>query len=238
MNILNIAAYLFIDLPIDRLQIWQETFKKEALQGGLKGTVLLSEEGINLFLAGLPLQVRQFQSFLQSYPELNPLSFRETWSLFQPFRRLIVKLKKEIITFGHFEIKPSIKPAPYLEPETLRSWYVQGKEMTILDTRNICEVEMGTFVHSQDLKIKNFRSFPQAATQLPDYMKEKPIVTFCTGGIRCEKAALWLQKEGFKQVYQLKGGILNYFEKCADEYYHGKCFVFDDRNALEPEAIS
>ncbi len=233
-NILNIAAYKFVSLPAGQLSDWRSALKIKANECYLKGTILLSIEGINLFLAGEPDYIQEFQNFLQQqYPQLKNLHYRQSWSDFQPFRRLLVRLKKEIISMGCAQIQPEKQNAPYLHPKILRQWFEQGLPMVVLDTRNDYEVKLGTFDKAMELNIKNFRHFPQAIKQLPPEIKEQPIVTFCTGGIRCEKAALWLQSQGFKNVYQLQGGILNYFAECGEDFFHGKCFVFDDRSTID-----
>lgn len=232
-NILNIAAYRFIALQENILPEWRVILKNKAVDCGLKGTILLSSEGINLFLAGLQENITEFQNFLAEFPELKGLTFRQTWSEHQPFKRLLVRLKKEIISMGQADIQPEQGPAPYIEPQTLRQWYEQGRPMLVLDTRNQYEVECGTFANALSLGLKNFRSFPQAVAQLPPEAQQTPIVTFCTGGIRCEKAALWLKKLGFSEVYQLHGGILNYFEQCGSDYFQGQCFVFDERTTVQ-----
>ncbi len=227
--IINITTYRFVSLLEQQLLDWQRLFKNKALTCGLKGTILLSQEGINLFLAGASENVTIFRDFLQQFPELNDLTYRESWSDHQPFKRLLVRLKKEIISMGRAHIQPENETVPYIEPEILHEWYQQGRKMLVLDTRNQYEVECGTFAEALDLKLKNFRSFPDAAMELPAEARQMPVVTFCTGGIRCEKAALWLHKQGYEQVYQLRGGILNYFEQCGRDYFHGDCFVFDER---------
>lgn len=232
-NILNIAAYKFVDLPVKELVDWRKALKNKASESELKGTILLSEEGINLFLAGTAENIHQFQSFLGQYPLLAGLFYQTTWSETQPFKRLLVKLKKEIISMGYEHIKPARQSAAYLPPTVFKEWLKTGVPMNILDTRNRYEVELGTFQHAKDLKLKHFRHFPRASKQLDYLDKELPLVTFCTGGIRCEKAALWLQQQGFKNVYQLQGGILNYFAECNGEFYQGKCFVFDERVSIE-----
>ena len=232
-NILNIAAYQFISLPSDSLPEWRERLKAKALSCSLKGTILLSTEGINLSMAGSAENITNFQQFLAEWEALNPLSYRETWSDEQPFQRLRVRIKKEIISMGKLEIQPEKKTAPYIEPDTFQQWYEQGRDMMVLDTRNTYEVELGTFKGAVDLNIRHFRHFPDAITKLPESAKDKPMVTFCTGGIRCEKAALWLLENGFKEVYQLKGGILNYFEQCGQGKYQGECFVFDERVTVD-----
>lgn len=228
-DILNIAAYQFISLSAERILALRALFKNHALACELKGTILLSEEGINLFLAGKHEQIAEFQAFLQGFPDFKAFTYRETRSERQPFKRLLVRLKKEIISMGHADIQPEQGTAPYISPQTLKQWYDKGQKMLVLDTRNQYEVEHGTFAQALNLGLKNFRSFPDVVAQLPSEAKQMPVVTFCTGGIRCEKAALWLKKQGYQQVYQLQGGILNYFEQCGRAYFHGHCFVFDER---------
>lgn len=235
MQYLNIAAYKFVTLDETALAQLRAHLKQHALANQLKGTILLSTEGINCFLSGTEENIKQFQQTLEQQTEFNDLTYKNSWSDHQPFTRMLVRLKKEIIPLGKPEIKPEQETAPYLEPQKLKQWYEQHKDMIILDTRNDYEVELGTFDQALDLKLKHFRHFPEALKKLPNDAKDKPIVTFCTGGIRCEKAAQHLINEGFKQVYQLKGGILNYFEQCGGEHYHGECFVFDKRVALDSE---
>lgn len=228
-NILNVAAYRFISLPVSRLPDWQTNLKKQALACELKGTILLSHEGINLFLAGSPENIALFQQFLQEFPQFKDLNFRDTWSQYQPFKRLLVRIKTEIISMGQADIQPEKNRAEYIDPQVLREWYQQERKMLVLDTRNQYEIEYGSFDNALNLGLNNFRSFPNATKQLPAETKEIPVVTFCTGGIRCEKAALWLKKQGYQEVYQLRGGILNYFEQCGRDYFQGDCFVFDER---------
>jgi UPF0176 protein len=231
-NILNIAGYQFVSLSAHQLTEWRISFKERALACSLKGTILLSCEGINLFLAGLPENIAKFRQYLGKYSQFSGINFRETWSETQPFRRLLVRIKKEIISMGCPDIQPEQGKAPYIDPQTLREWYVQKRRMLVLDTRNHYEVECGSFDNAIELGLKNFRSFPEAVAQLPAEAKQLPIVTFCTGGIRCEKAALWLKKQGYPEVYQLQGGILNYFEQCGGDFFHGQCFVFDERSVV------
>lgn len=227
--ILNIAAYRFVSLEKARLPAWQQALKQQAVNAALKGTILLSEEGINFFLAGSAENIAQFKDFLAGFAEFNQLTYRESWSESRPFQRLLVKIKKEIIAMGQPDIQPEKNAAPYIDPHTLREWFAQGRKMLVLDTRNQYEFEYGAFEQAVSLNLKNFRSFPQAAAHLPAVASQVPIVTFCTGGIRCEKAALWLKKQGYHQVYQLQGGILNYFTECGREFFRGDCFVFDER---------
>src|SRR5262249_5606336 len=145
----------------------------------------------------------------------------------QPFRRMLVKVKQEIIAFGVAGIEPGRTTSTKLAPQTLKQWLDEGRPVTLLDTRNDYEVRLGTFENAVTLGIDHFRSFPAAVRELPAAMKQQPIVMFCTGGIRCEKAGPLMEREGFEQVFQLDGGILKYFEECGGEHYDGECFVFD-----------
>ena len=234
LSIINISAYRFVRLPHNLLTELQIKLKEETRRLGLKGTILLSEEGINLFLAGQRESITQFQEHLNSFPAFENLTFKESLSDFQPFKKMFVKIKKEIIPFGIETIRPEVRTAASITPETLKSWFKERPDLVLLDTRNSFEVEFGSFENSLHLELKHFRDFPTAVQKLPDTIKKAPVVTFCTGGIRCEKAAAFLLDAGFDEVYQLEGGILNYFEKCGGDHYDGLCFVFDDRKALTP----
>ncbi len=228
----NIAAYKFVALEPSALPSLRAEMKERALACDLKGTILLSHEGINLFLAGTPENIESYQAFLAAKPAFSGLVYKESLSDTQPFSRMLVRLKKEIISMGHAHVQPEKHTAPHLSPEKLKEWYEQGHEMIVLDTRNDYEIELGTFKGAVDLKIDSFRDFPEAISSLPESAKDKPVVTFCTGGIRCEKAAEYMLQKGYKEVYQLDGGILNYFEKCGGAHYDGECFVFDKRVAV------
>jgi UPF0176 protein len=149
-----------------------------------------------------------------------------------------VKIKPEIITMGQPGIDPARDPAPALEPEVLRTWLDQGRRVVLLDTRNAFEVARGTFVGAEHLGNTSFRGFAAAAAGMPAPGGDVPIVTFCTGGIRCEKAAPLLRQLGHRNVYQLAGGILRYFERAGAAHFRGECFVFDERVALDAELDS
>ncbi len=232
MNITNIAAYKFVTVPEAELPGVRAQLKEAALALKLKGTVLLSTEGINLFLAGSAESVASFKHVLEASPYFAGLSYKESFSHSQPFTRMLVRLKKEIISMGHPEIQPERQTAPHLSPQELRQWYEQGKDMIVLDTRNDYEVRLGSFESALHLNIKSFRDFPKEIERLPEEIKNKAIVSFCTGGVRCEKATQLMLERGFKEVYQLEGGILNYFEQCGGAHYQGECFVFDKRVAI------
>lgn len=232
-SILNIAAYKFVNL--DNLPERRELLKARCIALQLKGTILLAPEGINLFLAGSPKDIAELKAALHDDPAFADLQFKDSFSDHQPFGKLLVKLKKEIIPFGVPEINPAENPAERLSARTLKAWLDEGRDVVLLDTRNAFEVKHGTFADAQDFGIEQFRDFPKAAMQASASLKEKTIVTFCTGGIRCEKAAPYLLQQGFKNVYQLDGGILKYFEECGPAHFNGECFVFDQRVALDAE---
>jgi UPF0176 protein len=209
---------------------------------GLRGTVLLATEGINLFLAGDAQPLRDFLAWLQADTRLAGLPVKESWSHTLPFRRLRVKVKKEIIRMNHPTIRPQAGRAPAVDAQTLRRWLDQGHDdlgrpVVTLDTRNAFEVDQGTFEGAIDWRLAKFSDFPAAAQAHRAQLAGKTVVSFCTGGIRCEKAALYLQEAGLTQVLQLEGGILRYFEEAGGAHYQGRCFVFDERQALDPALL-
>src|SRR5579871_737009 len=230
-SIANIAAYKFASLA--DLKPLRERLFELCKSWGLKGTILLSTEGINLFVAGLRPQIDLLLAELRAIPGLEDLTAKISESAEQPFHRMLVKIKKEIIAFGVEGIDPARKPAPKLSPRELKQWLDEGRPITLLDTRNDYEVKLGSFRNALPIGIKNFRQFPDAVRALPVEMKRTPIVMFCTGGIRCEKAGPFMLNEGFEQVFQLDGGILKYFEECGGEHYDGECFVFDGRVGVD-----
>ncbi len=230
---LNLSAYLFA--PLEGLPAVRERLAEVCREGGLKGTILLATEGINLFVAGERPSVEGLIAAIRAVPGLEGLSPKESESDEQPFNRMLVKIKREIIAFGIPGVDPARRPAPHLPARTLKQWLDEGRPVTLLDTRNDYEIRLGTFKGAVPAGIRHFRDFPQAVSRLPDEWKDRPIVTFCTGGIRCEKAAPFLQQAGFKNVHQLEGGILKYFEECGGAHYEGECFVFDRRVGVDPE---
>jgi UPF0176 protein len=235
LPILNIATYRFFELQHpERLA---KTLKEALEPLHLKGTILLSEEGINLFLAGAPEAISAFQRIIcqAEMPEaLHSLDYKESWSETIPFKRLKVKVKPEIVTFRQPEFKMIQHRAPSVEPKLLKEWLDKDDDVILLDTRNTFEFEHGAFEESVHLGNDDFCAFADAVKALPEDWKKKKIVTFCTGGIRCEKAAPYMQHQGFENVYQLEGGILRYFEQVGRDHYKGGCFVFDERVALDP----
>lgn len=232
-NIVNIAGYRFVDLP-DRDAL-QAPFQKICVELELKGTILLSTEGINFFLAAEQDKIDAFVEYLKKDERFVDIPLKISHSDYQPFRRMNVRLKKEIISLGLDHIKPAEFTGEEITPTEFKEWLDEGKEVIVLDTRNDYECRIGTFENALELDIKSFRDFPQVVSEMSEDLKDKPVVMFCTGGIRCEKASVVMLNAGFTNVKQLKGGILGYFEEVGGAHWNGDCFVFDHRVALNPK---
>jgi predicted sulfurtransferase len=232
-TILNVAFYRFVHL--ESPSSLRPRFKEVGNDLGIKGTILLSQEGINGFLAGSSESIAEFQRFLQSFPEFQGMEYKESWSDSVPFDHLFIKLKKEIISMGRPDIRPAELTGPRLSAAEFKRWMDEGRDALVLDTRNDYEVALGTFEKAEHLGIQHFRQFSEKLKTLPQEAKKRPVVMFCTGGIRCEKATALALKEGFEQVFQLEGGILKYFEECGSSHYRGDCFVFDERRTVNSE---
>ena len=237
-SILNISAYQFVPLP-DAHSL-RELLLQRATALQLKGTILLAEEGINLFLAGSAANVRSFMAQLHTDARFARITPKESWSDRQPFQKMRVKVKNEIIRMNHPTIRPAAGRAPAVSAATVKRWLDQGhddagRRVVTLDTRNAFEVDAGTFAGAIDWRIRKFTEFPQALAAHQAELQGKTVVSFCTGGIRCEKAALLMQEMGLAHVYQLEGGILKYFEEVGGAHYQGNCFVFDERRAVDAE---
>jgi len=236
--ILNISCYLFVSLA-DTAAL-RDRLEARALALDLKGTVLIAEEGINLFLAGPPDAVNAWVDELRADARFAALEPKESWSEVQPFQRLKVKVKAEIIRMNRPTVRPDQAPrAPALAPATLVRWLDQGhdddgREVVLLDTRNGFEVDQGAFDGAIDWRLDKFSDFPAALEAHQAELAGKTVVSYCTGGIRCEKAAMVLQAQGLR-ASQLDGGILKYFEDTGGKHYHGNCFVFDDRRGVNAD---
>ena len=236
MSVLNISAYKFVALH--DIQTLREVLLAQSLGLQLKGTVLLAQEGINLFLAGPAPAVRDFVAQLQQDLRFADLATKESWSATQPFKKLLVKVKREIIRMDHPAIRPALGRAPAVSPETLKRWLDAGvddagRPVVLLDTRNGFEVDQGTFEGAIDWRLSKFSDFPQALLAHQDQLQGKTVVSFCTGGIRCEKAAIFMREHDLPNTYQLDGGILKYFEETGGAHYRGNCFVFDERRTVD-----
>jgi UPF0176 protein len=238
LPVLNIAAYQF--LALGELAVLEDALKQVLAPAGIKGTVLLAHEGINLFLAAPAEPLRAFLGWLRQDPRFAQLQAKESWSRSQPFRKLLVKIKPEIIRMDHPAIQPSSGRAPALSPAVLKRWLDAGHDdnarpVVLLDTRNRYETACGTFKDAIDWQLDKFTQFPAAAQAHLADLAGKTVVSFCTGGIRCEKAAIFMREQGLENVYQLDGGILRYFEEQGAAHYEGGCFVFDERRVVDPD---
>ena len=234
-SILNISAYKFFALS-DAAQ-WRESIRSQAQACRLKGTVLLADEGINLFVAGMAADVAVFLAWLTAHEPLRDLAIKQSWSDAVPFGKLLVKVKPEIIRMNHPTIRPQARRAPAVDAKTLARWLDTGvddagREVVTLDTRNAFEVDHGRFEGAQDWRIEKFSEFPRALAAHRAELEGKTVVSYCTGGIRCEKAALLMAEAGIDNVLQLDGGILKYFEETGGKHFVGDCFVFDERGTL------
>ena len=236
---LNLSAYRFVELP-DAATL-RERLHGLAFAAGLRGTVILAHEGINLFLAGGERALRGWLAQLCEDTRFTALDVKESWSDEQPFGHLRVKVKREIIRMNQPQVQPAAGRAAALDAVTLARWLDrgcddEGREVVMLDTRNAFELEHGAFDGALDWQLKKFSDFPAALAEHRDELKDRTVVTYCTGGIRCEKAALAMRDAGMANVWQLDGGILRYLETMRDApHWHGRCFVFDERESLDPQ---
>ena len=231
-SFVNIAGYRFVDLP-DRDEL-RQPFRNKCESLGLLGTILLSHEGINYFLSGKQDAIDGFLEYLERDERFIDIPLKISYSEACAFRKMNVRLKNEIISMGMDEIIPAEFTGPMISPEEFKQWLDEGKEVTILDTRNDYEIRIGTFENAVDFGLSTFRGFPEAV-QNSSLDKQIPVVMFCTGGIRCEKASVVMLNEGFEDVRQIEGGILGYFEAVGGAHWDGDCFVFDRRVAVDPQ---
>ena len=229
----NIAGYKFQPLEdaADLISLYQN--KCDELK--LKGTMLISKNGINFSLAGTNQAIDKIIFFLEQDIRFLNIPLKVTYSKEQPFRKMKVRLKKEIISLGRKDINPLKLSGEKISPQDLKQLLDSKEEVLVLDTRNEYETRVGKFENAIDLNLDTFRHFPNAIKSLPEEYKDKQIVMYCTGGIRCEKASAVMMKAGFTDVKQLEGGVLDYFKETGGAYWEGDCFVFDERVALDTE---
>lgn len=236
MSVINVSCYKFVTL--DELHALKQALTARCMAVGLKGTILLAPEGINVFLAGERRPIEAFFDGLREDPRFADLQPKKSVSNVTPFKRLRVRIKKEIITMKLPLLRPEAQRAPAVNAATLKRWLDQGvddagREVVMLDTRNDYEVAEGRFRGALDYRLARFSDFPERFAQHRAALADKTVVSYCTGGIRCEKAALHMQHQGLSHVYQLEGGILKYFEEAGGAHFQGRCFVFDERYALD-----
>ena len=229
---LIVAYYKFVDLPDYKarkaplLQVCQDN--------GVVGTILLASEGINSTMAGSETGVQAVLDFLQSDPAIGALTVKRSWDDKLPFYRMKVRLKEEIVRLGKPEVSPNHLVGQYVPPEQWNA-LISDPDVTLIDTRNDYEYELGTFQGAVDPQTTHFREFPAYVQDELADRKTRKVAMFCTGGIRCEKATAHLLNEGFEKVYHLQGGILNYLEKVdpTESLWQGDCFVFDNRVTVD-----
>lgn len=232
--IINFYKFVKID-DIDAFRFAQQRL---GLSLGLKGTILMAPEGLNVSLSGPQTALESYVSSMQQDERFADI--RVVWSTgsTSPFRKLKVKVKDYIVVFDpNYKVAfDEIETAPYMDPKVWHELIAQKRDdVVLLDTRNYYEYDYGTFEGADHLAIRHFRQFPEKFLERYADQKDKTFLMFCTGGIRCEKAAVFAKKQGFENVYQLDGGILKYFEDVGREKYQGSCFVFDYRWAVTPE---
>jgi len=227
------SFYKYVDLKkavkdISKFQIKHKAFCKKV---GIKGTILIGNEGINASISGTREQITEYVAELRKLKVFDKVDFKETFANENPFNKLIVRIKKEIVGLGKF---PDISnTGKYLSPKKFNK-FVEKKDVLIVDARNNYEHKIGKFENALTFDIETFREFPQVVSELEKH-KDKKIVMYCTGGIRCEKASAFLKENGFKNVYQLEGGIINYinqYHESTDSKFKGRCFVFDERLSI------
>ena len=237
--------YLYTDISDPEvIREWQYNLCSE---NDLKGRILIATEGINGTIAGSEKAIDAYMSETSSRGGFSEMEWKISWSSEQVFPKLKVKVRDEIVTLGlekyYKDSDVSLdSKARYIEPEELLELYEEEKDFLILDARNEYEAKIGKFKNALVPPIDNFREFPKFVESISDY-KDKPIVTYCTGGIRCEKASAYMREQGFTNVRQLHGGIHRYADKTGGKHFEGEMFVFDKRlhtkvNSVNPSVIS
>jgi UPF0176 protein len=234
-----VIAALYQFAPLDDYESLREPILEICQSSEVKGTLLLAAEGINGTVAGSREGVDTLLFYLRSDVRLNELTHKESYEDTQPFYRMKVRLKQEIVTLGQPGVNPNVIVGTYVEPKDWNA-IIEDPDVVLVDTRNDYEVEIGTFKGALDPKTESFTEFPDYVKGQLDPAKHKKVAMFCTGGIRCEKASSYMLQQGFEEVYHLKGGILRYLEEIPEQEstWEGECFVFDERvsvnHQLEP----
>jgi UPF0176 protein len=234
-----VSAYRFVDV-FDGPAL-REQLLAAAQTLALKGTVLIAPEGINIALAGAPAAVQQWLQQLAQDPRFVALDVKTHQAAALPFKRLLVKCKREIIRMNDLGVRPQAGRAPAVAPATLHRWLNSGmcdagRPVLLLDTRNAFEVAAGAFNGALHWQLAKFSDFPAALQAHQAQLQGKTVVSYCTGGIRCEKAALVMQAAGLPHVHQLEGGILRFLEQVpVSPHWQGQCVVFDDRQAVDAQ---
>ncbi len=222
------ALYKFVRL--DNYQELRQPLIDLLEEQGIRGTLLLAAEGINGTIAGSRSAVDTLLAWFEQTPGLENIVAKESYEAAMPFYRSKVKLKKEIVTMGVEGIDPLQVVGTYVKPKDWNA-LISDPDVTLVDTRNSYEVELGTFKNAIDPKTDSFRQFPEYVAKNLDPKKNKKVAMFCTGGIRCEKSTAYMKEQGYDEVYHLEGGILKYLEEVdkQDSLWEGECYVFDNR---------
>lgn len=229
-----LIAALYKFTPIDDYVEMRDPLKQFCQDHDVRGSLLLASEGINGTICGPEEGVRAVLDRLRSDPRLTDLEHKEAWADRHVYKRIKVRLKQEIVRLAVDGIDPNEAVGTYVEPEDWNA-LIEDPDVVVIDTRNDYEFAFGTFENAENPETQSFREFPSWVEQAKSLKKKPKVAMFCTGGIRCEKATGLMLREGFEEVYHLKGGILNYLEKVpeAESLWKGECFVFDDRISVD-----
>jgi UPF0176 protein len=226
------AFYRFVELA-DREPL-RDSLLARCVELDIRGTILLAHEGINATIAGPPASIANLHAHFDTVPELAQMTWKISHCTEQPFKRMVIKRKKEIVTMGIADLQIAGHVGTYVPP---KDWdaLIAREDVVVIDTRNTYEMEEGTFTGAINPQLKNFRQFPAWIDQQCDINHDQPVAMFCTGGIRCEKATALLRQRGFRNVYHLEGGILAYLEQTKNPQgsWKGTCFVFDGRGTVD-----
>lgn len=228
------AFYRFVELT-DREQL-RDVLLARCIELEIRGTILLAHEGINATIAGPSASIAALHVHFDTVPELAKMTWKISHCAEQPFRRMVIKRKKEIVTMGLPDLQIAGQVGTYVPPHEWDA-LIARKDMVLIDTRNTYEMEEGTFTGAINPQLDNFRQFPAWIDQQCGINHDQPVAMFCTGGIRCEKATALLRQRGFRNVYHLEGGILAYLEQTKNQQgtWQGTCFVFDGRGTVDGE---
>lgn len=232
-QLIHVATfYRFVDL--ERVAELRARLQAHCDQLELMGTILLAGEGINATVSGSRKALHELFAWLDQYPALAGLEYRLSQTATQPFKRMKVRIRPEIVSFGQQDLKPAEQTGAHVAPQQWND-LLGRQDVRVLDTRNRYEVDLGSFEGAENPETSHFRAFADYVEQNLDPERDEHVAMFCTGGIRCEKASAWMLQQGFKNVYQLDGGILNYLEQMPEDSsrWRGECFVFDDRVTLD-----
>jgi UPF0176 protein len=222
--IISFYRYVLLENP-EKLKV---QLREYCENNHILGRILLGKEGLNGAVSGKKEPIELFKQFLKSNPLFADFTFREQEYHENAYHKLVIRVRNEICAFGA-EVNVAKNIGKRLQPQELKNWYENKEDFVIVDARNDYEFDVGRFRDAVKLPIHNFREFPEQATKVLQPVKDKKIVLYCTGGIRCEKASAYLKEQGFPQVYQIEGGIINYVSQFPDTHWEGGLFVFDDR---------